>query len=226
MVEPNIQPDKFIEVENISIQSLNAFFSDAALKCLQKAKITNLKELFEISETTDFDNFFFNSNAYEEIFYTTRILKCKYYKEALIIDINNNELAGEKLYTKLGLSVRTKNALRGNEVFYNLNAKEFFGKIKNPYIKTELMSIRCMGEVGRNEILLKASILINYYEEQLIFSSSQDMETALDKKTLEYLKAELKRLQEERNQIDVQIEMILTRLEEIIELQSTTGNTR
>lgn len=199
-----------VQIRNISIENVADYFSPKALKLFNELGIMNLEQLLEFPKKSDFIVYFGNSNMFDEVSNTIRILRSKYLNEAPLIDISDENLVSAELYKLLGLSVRSCNALLRNG--FCENAKQFFEKMISGDGQYELCNGKSIGNISINEIRIKSNIIIEYYENKKLIEDSKKGISLSE--TLESLKKELQELMEERERIDKLIDIILARIQE------------
>lgn len=202
------------EIRNISINNLSIFFSSPSLEQITKLGITNLGELFVQSKTVEFIDYFKHLEIFNEVINTTGLLRCKYLNEKPLIAINEEKFNGNdeyNFYKRFGLSKRCVTAL-SRKNFCN-SSKEFFLKMQSHNIENELMKARNLGERGKNEIIAKASIVINYYQlnEKNIINSEHDSNNNED---LKELYKELGELRQASKEIDEKTDIVLAKIQE------------
>lgn len=202
------------EIRNVSINNLSIFFSPPSLEQITKLGITNLRELFVQSKTIEFIDYFKQSEVFNELINTIGLLRCKYLNEKPLIAINEEKFNGKdeyNFYKRFGLSKRCVTAL-SRKNFCN-SSKEFFLKMQSHNIENELMKTRNLGEKGKNEIIAKASIVINYYQSngKNIINSEKDFDNNED---LKELYNELVELRQASKEIDEKIDIVLAKIQE------------
>lgn len=211
------------EIRNISINNLSIFFSSPSLEQIAKLGITNLGELFVQSKTIEFIDYFKQSEVFNELINTIGLLRCKYLNEKPLIAINEEKFNGKdeyNFYKIFGLSKRCVTAL-SRKNFCN-SSKEFFLKMQSHNIENELMKTRHLGERGKNEIIAKASIVINYYQSngKNIINSEKDFDNNED---LKELYKELEELRHESKEINEKIDIVLAKIQEKLLNKSESG---
>lgn len=179
-------------IENKNVESLQYYFTNKVLSYLNSKNIKTLGQLFTFVDKNK-DNLSEETIAYKEIINTTKILRCKYYNEDPLINIEDVNLVSKDLYNLLGFSIRTSNAL--NRAYFCDNAQEFFTKFKNDTLEIELKNVKGLGMVSRMEIMKKVSIVMKYYLKN-------------QSKSLEDLKRELENLKDLRILLDDKINLI------------------
>lgn len=202
------------EIRNISINNLSSFFSSPSLEQITKLGITNLGELFVQSKTIEFIDYFKQLEVFNEVINTISLLRCKYLNEKPLININEEKFNGNdeyNFYKLFGLSKRCVTAL-SRKNFCN-SSKEFFLKMQSHNIEDELIKARNLGERGKNEIIAKASIVINYYQSNTknVINSEKDFNNNED---VNALYKELEELRQASKEIDAKIDIVLAKIQE------------
>ena len=212
--DANISP----EIANIHIRDLYEFFSSNAQTTLEEAKIHTLGDLFKLSEKQDFARYFIDKKAFNEIFGTAKILRCKFLGEDPLISIESEELEPLELYHKLGFSTRVINALRHNP--YCTSTKSFLEKVTSPDAEKKLKGIRNLGPNGAKEVITKTNIVIDYYKNKESLKTDNTEETAIQE-----LNDELQKLIAIRNRYEQMIKGTIEKIQEKLVNNSIGGNT-
>lgn len=201
------------DYSDITIMSLNMYFSIAVRNALAKMDIITLEDLFVASTKDEFISSCYKSKFCDEILGTTRVLKCKYLNINPEININDEEQSFVSYSKILGFSTRAVNALKRGR-FADLTFKEFMIRMNEEGIEQRLDRLRNMGSNTKNEILLKVRIVTDYYSNKKIEDDSkQTLENNTDLSNLKKIYNELKQLINERKILDSKIELVMSHLE-------------
>lgn len=211
----NIPP----EIANIYIRELYEFFSNNAQNTLEEANIHTLGDLFKLSEKQDFARYFIDRKAFNEIFGTAKILRCKFLGEDPFINIDSEELEPLELYQKLGFSTRVINALRHNP--YCTSTRSFLEKVTSPDAEKKLKGIRNLGQNGAKEVIAKTRIVIEYYKNKENIKTANTEETAIQE-----LNEELQKLIAIRDRYDQMIKGTIEKIQEKLVNNSIGGHTK
>lgn len=208
-VTENVVPDAS---QNITIDSLGDLFTINIIRLLNKYNVITLADLIKVVDNpTLCIEYFGNSRYYDEIVNTTRLLKCKYLDEDPMIDINDEEKASIEFLKSLG--VRPNYRLL--YYFENKSIKEVFALAKKEDITDKLMKINSVGKTIAQSTVNRVNIISDYYERHPEKIPSPVIDEELSSVSLEEVYAELKRLKEEKEKLDSQIEIVLRKIKKL-----------
>lgn len=212
------------EIANISIDSLSPYFSGRALTYMQKNNIENLEQLCNMVNQPETLIEIKKQRIGSEIIGTTNLLRCKYLNEDPLIDIKSEESIRERnILSQIGLSTRAYNFILKIS-FMSIN--ELFDLSKTDEFEIRLRNVIKNGNKVYNEIILKFRIINEYYDnlkKENEDSGKDNNKNVICSETLKELNNELKRLRDERNKIDTQIDLVLERIQAKTLEQSKTG---
>lgn len=201
------------EYKDISLMSLSMYFSIAVINALAKMNIVTLEDLFVASTKQEFISLCYKSKFCNEILGTTKILKCKYLNEDPGIDISDEEQPFISYARMLGFSTRAINVLRRSG-WSDYSFKRFIERMCEDDIDQRLSRLRNMGDNTKAEILLKVTIITDYYSKKKEENvSNQDEEiNSSELSNIKKLYDELKQLLNQRKLLDNKIENIMNQL--------------
>ena len=202
--EINYEPNE--EYLDIKLNSLSGLLSQSALSLLLSAfNIITVGDLLKKSEDRDFYLSLLNEKSvYKEIEVAIKLLKCKYLDVDPYIEFDS-EKSIEELSDDFAFSTRVFNCLRRG----GFTAKTFFDLMYDDQIEQKLSRIRNLGAKGLQEILLKTSIVFEYYDRH-----KKKEENSKEDETLESLKEELAQVRAEIERLNARIDEILAKIQE------------
>ena len=214
-------------IKNIDINTLN-FLTPSMLNLFKAFGINNLRELFNAQKTPEFyvhcDEYYSRFSKEERnrekilINNTIRLLRCKYLDEAPLIDINDDQIKFSELCLLLGFHKRNiYSLLRSGIIYDDSSAKEYFQKMQDQSSIKSLDKVRALGKITFFDILWRTDVIIDYYKRH----SNEKVQD--EDNEIEYLKNELQRLREESKRIDIQIDIIIEKIQEKTLNQSKGG---
>lgn len=187
------------DLSQIKLSDLSGFFSRNALQKLEEKQITNLQQLFEEASKPEFMSQ--SLGIYEEVYPSTKLLRCKYLNEDPVIEEDSN-LSLQDTLTRLGLSPRTKNCIIRSNIFKSTT--HFFEVMRSPGRNSYLTRIRSLGKVGLTELNLKLQIVFQYHDNQHKSENS-----------VEGLREELKKLTKQVKEMNARITFLTNQIQEL-----------
>lgn len=179
------------ELASKDLYDFKSLFPPSTLKALRERNITSIGELFYIEENDLWLQYFNKSFPIQNIISILNLIRCEYLDEDPNIDETDTKEHISNLYKSLGFSVKVYNALQRSYMFEN--SKDFFRAIRSEQATYTLLTCRTLGNVGVQEILEKAGIVIRYHDrhKEQIKGIKTDNKIEIDVSTLQTLKSEL-----------------------------------
>lgn len=177
-----LNKNDYSKYRNIQLSELENFFSNNALILLKEYEIFTLEDLFIQFEFESFLQAFgasctkSNARLHNEIFGTTRLLRCKYLDENPNIPFDNVQ----SFINSVGFSSRIVSALiRNCSNCIHISIEYLFDMAKDDNFY-ELSKIRGIAEVGIQEIRNKIMIVYKYYKDSeksvaILYSELQEL---------------------------------------------------
>lgn len=222
----SIQSDKYNDLQ-IPIQSLTDILLESNIKILQDKKIVTLKDLF-----IAYDNGILGtligetSSHYLKIMGATRLLRCKYLGVDPMIDENSGENVLDFLLD-LGISRTIVNALSGHiRRFGNTySVSDLFEDARLGTIYEKFRKIPGLGNKSIKELVTCLQIVVDYHDRHKndLLTNMKDIEFIDDKENLILLSTELNRLIEEKNRIEKEINIVLEKIQNKVNVESKDG---
>lgn len=216
-------------ISNITINSLEMYFSQGALKWFEKLGINTFEDLVNFINQPDTIVNFKNKDIRDEIFGTTSLLKCKYLNEEPGIDITDEENTFDTINNRVGLSTRAFRGLKKIGLGFD-TIKDFFEKVSTTDFSKDLSRLTNVGPKTIREIELKLGIITEFYSRKKINDSAAleiiDSNVADSTETLESLNNKLMRLRAQSAAIDAQIDTVLAKIQEKMITESKGGMKR
>lgn len=222
-------------ISNITIESLEMYFSSGVLDWFNKFGIKNFEDLVNFVNQPDTLVNIKNMYIRDEIFGTTSLLKCKYLNEDPGIDITDEETTFDRINSRVGLSKKAYQGLIRSSIGFE-SLKDFFAEVSSPDFSQRLSKIRNVGTITMREIELKLRVITDYYSNKKtndsisseIINNSTSSETIVtsvsdSNETLESLNNELMRLRAQSAVIDAQIDVVLAKIQEKMVTESKGG---
>lgn len=213
-------------ISNITIESLEMYFSSGVLDWFNKFGIKNFEDLVNFVNQPDTLVNIKNMYIRDEIFGTTSLLKCKYLNEDPGIDITDEETTFDRINSRVGLSKKAYQGLIRSSIGFE-SLKDFFAEVSSPDFSQRVSKIRNVGTITMREIELKLRIITDYYSNKKTNNSTSSETTVTcvsdSNETLESLNNELMRLRAQSAVIDAQIDVVLAKIQEKMVTESKGG---
>lgn len=194
-------------IKNIMINDLENLFSLHTINLIKQYGIFTLRDLIIIVDNPILCIEYFGITAYyDEIVNTVRLLKCKYLNEDPIININDEQECSEEFFKLLGLRVLSQYFL---SFWKGKSVKDFFSSINEASTEKQLMRIRNFGKQQVGSLIERANIVLDYYakhSENTISPTNEALKSAIE---------EFKKLKDERQRLDEQMELVLQKIQEL-----------
>lgn len=198
------------EYSSIRLESIAGLLTEASLKVLVEQNILTVGDLLSVSDNNAFYGIILNNPkaTYKEIRGAIRLLKCKYLDIDPMITFEDTEDAYKDMRNfgkEIGFSTRAENVLcRGR-----ISPKSLYELMNDPSRESKLYHIRNAGGTVVQEILLKMSILIDFYDKK-----EKKESTATEDETIEALNEELAQVRAEIQRLNARTDEILAKIQE------------
>lgn len=198
------------EYSNIKLESLVGLFTEASLKVLAEHNISTVGDLLSFSDNSAFYGMVLSNQkaTYKEIRGAIRLLKCKYLDIDPMITFEDTEDAYKDMRNfgkEIGFSTRTENVLCRSRI----SPRSLFELMNDPSGEAQLYRIRNAGGTVVQEILLKMTILTDYYD-----NKEKKASTATEDETIEALNEELAQVRAEIQRLNARTDEILAKIQE------------
>lgn len=198
------------EYSSIMLESIAGLLTEASLKLLADHNISTVGDLLSFSDNSAFYGMVLSNPkaTYKEIRGAIRLLKCKYLNIDPMITFEDT---GD-VYTdmrdfgkEIGFSTRSENVLcRGG-----ISPKKLYELMGDPNRAYKLYHIRNAGNKAVQEILLKMTILTEFYDKK-----EKKEATATEDDTIEALNEELAQVRAEIQRLNARTDEILAKIQE------------
>ena len=199
-----------LEYSSIRLESIAGLLTEASLKVLVEQNIVTVGDLLSVSDNNAFYGMVLNNPkaTYKEIRGVIRLLKCKYLDIDPMITFEDTGDAYKDMRNfgkEIGFSTRVENILcRGG-----ISPKKLYELMSDPNREYELYHIRTAGNIAVQEILLKMTILTEYYD-----NKEKKTSTATEDETIEALNEELTQVRAEIQRLNARTDEILAKIQE------------
>lgn len=206
----NLKIDSNLYYYSINIESLKGLFSTSLMNFLNDNKILTIGSLLEISCNNDFWNTLLDKDKilYYELLSVIKLLKCKYLGIDPNINISDDDNKNDDIiefFDKIGYSSRTRNCL-SKALF---TTKDIYIIMHSPNRERKFGRIRNAGVGVVNEIMIKTSIVIDFYDEK------RKKEINLNEdETIDALNQELIQIREEIQRLNNRTDEIISKIQE------------
>lgn len=197
------------EVKDIKIEEIPIGISNGLLKTFEKYNIKTLNEIIDFANSSKLKITQTNEGIRDELNGLARLLKCKYYNEDPMIDLQDSKIVYN--LTKMGFSRGSYNSLVRN---FHTNEYDTFEKyLDNAINHINSSWIHGIGKEKKYEIISKINIVLNYYKnkDNNNITVENNTEGLLE---LVSLNEELKELIAKRNELDSQINILVNRIKD------------
>ncbi len=198
------------DYSDIKLESLSGLFTSASLNLLLQYDVSTVGGLLKVSDNSDFYGMLLNNSkaVYKEISGAIKLLRCKYMDIDPLIEFidTGDKYSDMKDFSKeIGFSTRAKNALlRGG-----ISPKRLLEIMHNPSEQASLYRLKNAGETAVQEIIEKASIVVNFYDKK-----EEKKEVATDDESIEMLIEELGQVRTEIQRLNARTNEILAKIKE------------
>ena len=195
---------------SIRLESIAGLLTEASLKVLAEQNILTVGDLLGVSDNNAFYGMVLNNPkaTYKEIRGAIRLLKCKYLDIDPMItfeDTGDAYIDMRNFGEEIGFSSRVENILcRGR-----ISPKKLYELMSDPNREKKLYHIRNIGNIAVEEILLKMTILTEYYD-----NKEKKTSTATEDETIEALNEELAQVRAEIQRLNARTDEILAKIQE------------
>lgn len=185
----------------IKIETLGGLLSETNISFLKKHGVMTIEDLLQKSQNRDLYKMILDENVsgYKEIDVAIKLIKCKYLDVDPMIEFDP-EKTMEETAVDFGFSTRVKKCLM-KKIY---TQKEFLDILGDKHKEEKLLDIKNMGEKGVKEVIVKSSIILDYYDRHKNIDERKAKEE------------ELKTLYEELDQVQAEIRRIEERSDELL----------
>lgn len=199
-----------LEYSSIRLESIAGLLTKTSLKVLAEQNILTVGDLLSVSDNNAFHGMILNNSkaTYKEIRGAIRLLKCKYLDIDPMITFEDTGDASKDIRNfakEIGLSTRSENVLARGRI----SPKELYELIGDPNRESKLYHIRNAGNNAVQEILLKMTILTEFYDKK-----EKKEATATEDETIEALNEELEQVRAEIERLNTRTDEILAKIQE------------
>ncbi len=194
---------------NIKLESLSGLLTGTALKLLSQNNIVTVGDLLTASDNSVLYDMILNDikAVYIEIRGAIRLLKCKFMNiDPLIefVDTGHQSDDMRQFSREIGFSTRTKNVL----CLRGISPKRLYEIMHNANEQSSLYRMRNAGEGVVQEIIMKTTILTDFYD-----AKDKKQETATEDETIETLTEELAQVRAEIQRLNARADEILAKIQ-------------
>lgn len=207
------------EYASIRLESIEGLFTEESLKVLVKQNILTVGDLLSVSDNKAFYEMVLNNPkaTYKEIRGAIRLLKCKYLDIDPMITFEDTGDAYKdmkNLDQEIGFSTRAIKVLyRGG-----ISPKDLYELMHDSDRESQLYQFRNAGKKVVQEILLKMTILIDFYDKK-----EKKASTATEDETIKALNEELAQVRAEIQRLNERTDEILAKIQERMEEKNKGG---
>lgn len=205
-IDTEYKENEVLDINDVNIDSLEGFyFSKKVVNYLKSCSIYTLKDLICVFDNPELCVLYLAKKGfYSEIASNLRIIRCKYFNEDPLININDDTANLIYLFEQLGIMYRSCGS--SDDLLKSVSVKEAFEFVRNNPDKlfAILMKLRNIGAKKAEFIMNKIKIVVNYYEKNV---NNKPVE-----EEYEDVLAEFKRLKKERQELDEKIALVLEKI--------------
>lgn len=198
------------DYSSLRLESIAGLLTEASLKVLAEQNILTVGDLLSVSDNNAFYGMILNNPkaTYKEIRGAIRLLKCKYLDIDPMITFEDTGDAYKDMRNfgkEIGFSTRSENVLWRA----GISPKKLYELMGDPNIESRLYHIRNAGNNAVQEILLKMTILTEFYDKK-----EKKEATATEDETIEALNEELAQVRAEIQRLNTRTDEILAKIQE------------
>lgn len=198
------------EYSSIRLESIAGLLTVPSLKVLAEQNVLTVGDLLGVSDNNAFYGMVLNNPkaTYKEIRGAIGLLKCKYLDIDPMITFEDTGDAYEdikKFLKKIGFSTRTENVLLRERI----SPKSLYELMNDPNRYEKLHHISDAGDKVVQEILLKMTILTDFYDKK-----EKKVSTATEDETIKALSEELVQVRAEIQRLNARTDEILAKIQE------------